>query len=218
MNEGFIFGCSAQGRVALDILRLQFPETTWFFLDDNPEMLNQRINEAVVIGGFETLQQKFRPKLHIALGHPLIKRKIAERCETMDIEVIQAIHPSAVISPTAKVGTGVTVGAGAIINTDSNIGDFALINTGVIIEHDTVIGDYANISPRACIGGRVIIGEEAFIGSGAIVMARTRVGMRAIVGMGAVVTRNVPDKTLSYGVPAKVIKEIDDQFNWKNVL
>jgi sugar O-acyltransferase (sialic acid O-acetyltransferase NeuD family) len=218
MNEGFIFGCSAQGRVALDILRLQFPDTTWFFMDDNPEMLNQRINEAVVIGGFNALQHKLRPRLHIALGNPLIKRQIAERCETMDIELIRAIHPSAVISPTARLGKGVTVGAGAVINTDATIGDFVLINTGVIIEHDAVIGDYANISPRACIGGRVTVGEEAFIGSGAIVLARTQVGMRAIVGMGAVVTRNVPDKTLSYGVPAKVIKEIDDQFNWKNVL
>ncbi len=218
MKEGFIFGCSAQGRVALSILQLEYPETAWFFIDDNPEMLNQVINGSSVIGGLGTLAAKNRPKLHIALGNPTVKRKIASKCTMLDIELIGAVHPSAIIASTAIIGEGATIGAGVIINTDARIGNFALINTGVIIEHDSQVGDYANISPGACIGGRVTIEEEAFIGSGAIVLARTTVGKRSIVGMGAVVTRSIPDNTLAYGVPANVIKEIDDHFDWSKVL
>ena len=218
MDEGFIFGCSAQGRVALDILRLQHPETTWFFIDDNPEMLGQAVNGSSVIGGLIALHDKKQPKIHIALGNPGVKRKIALECSRLKIGMIQAIHPSATVSPAAKIGKGVTIGAGAIINTDAVIGDFALINTGAIIEHDTHIGEYANISPGATIGGRVIVESEAFVGSRAIVLARLTIGKKAIVGMGAVVTRSLPGSTLSFGVPARVIRKIEDDFDWRNVL
>jgi sugar O-acyltransferase (sialic acid O-acetyltransferase NeuD family) len=218
VDEGFIFGCSAQGRVALDILKLQYPGTAWFFVDDNPDMLNQVIHGAVVIGGLDKLKDKKQPKLHIALGHPSVKLKIVHTCELLNIELIQAIHPSAVVSSTAVIGKGVTVCAGAIINTDAKIGDFALINTGAIVEHDTVIGDYTSISPAACIGGRVNIENEVFIGSGAIVLARTTIGAGSVIGMGAIVTRDIPASTLAYGNPAREIKKIDSSFNWSKVL
>jgi sugar O-acyltransferase (sialic acid O-acetyltransferase NeuD family) len=218
VNEGYIFGCSAQGRVALDILRSQHPQTDWFFIDDNPAMLNQTINGAKVLGGLDAIRQVANPAVHIAIGHPGVKLAIARKCESHGVELIQAVHPSAIISATAVVGKGATIGAGAIINTEAVIGNFALINTGVIVEHDSVIGDYANISPGACIGGRATIEGEAFIGSGAIILARTTVGKGSVVGMGAIVTKDIPKNTLAYGVPARVIREIDKNFNWSNVL
>ena len=218
MKEGFIFGCSAQGRVALDILHLQYPETEWFFVDDNPEMLGQVINGSEVIGGLNSITGRKMPKVHIALGNPAIKLNIVKKCSRLKVEMVSAIHPSASISPTAVVGKGVTIGAGAIINTNATIGNFALVNTGAIVEHDSLIGKYANISPAACIGGRAQIGDEAFIGSGAIILARTTIGKRSVIGMGAIVTRSFPPNILAYGVPAREVRKIDRNFDWSNVL
>jgi acetyltransferase-like isoleucine patch superfamily enzyme len=62
------------------------------------------------------------------------------------------------------------------------------------------------------------VDDEAFIGSGAIVLARTHIGNGSIVGMGAIVTKDVCDHTLVYGVPAREIRKIDEQFDWKKVL
>lgn len=218
MKEGFIFGCGAQGRVALDILRLQYPKTNWSFIDEDAKLLNHVINGATVIGGFDVLKNKESRNLHIALGKPSVKQKIAEKCVELNIDLINAIHPSAIILPTATIGKGVMIGAGAIVNTDAKIGNCVLINTQSVIEHDTVVGDYSNISPAACIGGRVNIGERVFIGSGSIVLARISIEKNSIIGMGTVVTKNIPEYTLSYGVPAKVIKKIDENFDWSRVL
>jgi acetyltransferase-like isoleucine patch superfamily enzyme len=54
----------------------------------------------------------------------------------------------------------------------------------------------------------VRIGRGAWIGAGAVVMAD--VGEGAIVGAGAVVTRPIPDRTLAAGVPARVIRSLDE--------
>lgn len=55
---------------------------------------------------------------------------------------------------------------------------------------------------------RVQIGRGAWIGSGAVVMAD--VGAGAIVGAGAVVNRPIPARTVAAGVPARVIRSLEE--------
>jgi virginiamycin A acetyltransferase len=55
---------------------------------------------------------------------------------------------------------------------------------------------------------QVRIGAGSWIGSNAVVMAE--VGKNVIVGAGAVVTRPLPDRVLAAGVPARVVKRLDE--------
>ena len=55
---------------------------------------------------------------------------------------------------------------------------------------------------------QVRIGAGSWIGSNAIVMAD--VGKNTIVGAGAVVTRPLPDRVLAAGVPARIVKRLDE--------
>ncbi len=54
------------------------------------------------------------------------------------------------------------------------------------------------------------IGEGAFIGSDTMLVAPVRVGAGARTGAGAVVTRDIPAHTLAVGVPARVIKDLNE--------
>jgi len=218
LQEGYIFGCGAQGRVALDVLRSQYRQARWFFVDDNPAIKGKMINDVEVIGGLDVLKGRSDCHIHVALGRPELKRQITARCKSYGLTMLSAIHPSATISPGAQIGNGVFIGPGAIINTGVQIHDGVLINTGVIVEHDSIVENFANISPAVCVGGRVQINAMAFVGSGALLLARIEVGEGAVVGMGAVVNKSVPSNTLVYGVPARVIKTIDEDFNWSKVL
>lgn len=53
----------------------------------------------------------------------------------------------------------------------------------------------------------VIIGDKVWVGSGVTILKGVIVGDGSIVGMGSLVTKNIPDKVISVGVPNKIIKE-----------
>lgn len=218
MKEGFILGAGAQGRVVLDILRLQYPKTEWFFIDENKSYHGKKINGTTIIGDLEFLKNRERPSIHLALGDPRTKQYISKKCRSLGVGFITVIHPSAVVMQSAIIGRGSFIGACAIINTNAQIGDHVIINTQAIIEHDTLIENYVNISPNACIGSRVRIAARTFIGSGANVRARISIGQNSIIGMGSLVTKDLPEKVLAYGFPVKIIKKINNNFDWSKVL
>jgi len=59
-------------------------------------------------------------------------------------------------------------------------------------------------------GRKIIIGDNVQIGAGAIVLPGVIIGNNVIIGAGSVITKDVPDKSIAYGVPAKV-KPLSDE-------
>ena len=55
----------------------------------------------------------------------------------------------------------------------------------------------------------VNIKDHVWIGSGAIILPGVTIGEGAIVAAGAVVTKDVEEKTVVGGIPAKKIKDIE---------
>jgi sugar O-acyltransferase (sialic acid O-acetyltransferase NeuD family) len=133
------------------------------------------------------------------------RRPIAERLIAAGAELPPLVHPAAVVSPSAKLGDGVVLSAGAIVQQDARIGRFTVLNTACSIDHDNVVGEHCSIAPGAHTAGGVVIGDQAFIGLGALIINRVTVGRRATVGAGAVVTRDVPEGATVVGNPARVL-------------
>ena len=55
------------------------------------------------------------------------------------------------------------------------------------------------------------IGKNVWIGSNAAVLPGVTIGDNAVIGAGAVVTKDVPANRIAAGVPAKVIKRINEK-------
>ena len=62
------------------------------------------------------------------------------------------IHPTAVVSPGAKLASDVKIGPYAIIGENVSIGNATQIDSHVVIEGRTQIGERNRISPFSCIG------------------------------------------------------------------
>jgi len=129
------------------------------------------------------------------------------------------------IGENSKIGTFVEIQKGAKIGSNCKISSHSFICEGVTIEDNVFVGHNVtfinDIYPRAtdadgalqteadwvCIP--TLIKKSASIGSSATLLAGITVGAGAIVGAGSVVTKNVPDKTIVAGNPAKIIRTVD---------
>ncbi|WP_417471759.1 UDP-3-O-(3-hydroxymyristoyl)glucosamine N-acyltransferase [Leisingera sp.] len=70
------------------------------------------------------------------------------------------IHPSAVIHPTAELGTEVSVGPFCVIGPRARIGDGSVIGPQCFIGADVVIGRAAQLREMVSIGARATIGDR----------------------------------------------------------
>jgi UDP-perosamine 4-acetyltransferase len=204
-----IVGAGGHGKVVLDTLELAGKYKIVGFIDADSDRVGTEVNGIPILGPINMLDKLRRQNVAgaiVAIGDNRVRRSYAEAVLQSKLELVTAIHPTAVISRSATIGRNILIAAGAILNAETQVADSAIINTGAIIEHECRIGQAAHICPGAVLAGRVQIGEGAFVGLGAKIIPCMTVGVNAIVGAGAVVVEDVPADTTVTGVPAKVIK------------
>jgi sugar O-acyltransferase (sialic acid O-acetyltransferase NeuD family) len=115
--------------------------------------------------------------------------------------------PTVTVPRSLAAEPGVWANVGATVGGASRFEQFVLVNRRASIGHHARLGRFASVGPNATLAGEVTLGEGAMVGAGAVVLPQITVGKHAIVGAGAVVTRDVPDRTLVVGNPARVVRE-----------
>ena len=143
------------------------------------------------------------------VGHNGIREKIHTQVSQFLGEPVNAIHPTAVISSSVKLGTGIMVAANATINPLVNLGKGVICNTGSSIDHECIIGDFTHIAPNAVLCGNVEIGKNSFIGANSVIRQGVHIGNNVIVGAGSVVLTDIPDNMTYVGNPAKLLVKKD---------
>ena len=115
------------------------------------------------------------------------------------------------IHPKAKIGKNLFIdhGMGVVIGETSDVGD------NVTIYHMATLGGIApsiNSNDQRNIKRHPTIKDSVVIGSGAQVLGPVTVGKFAKIGANAVVTKDVPEKAVMVGIPAKNVGVADDDF------
>lgn len=199
-NQLKIVGCGGHSKVVIDALSLLDCNFKLSLCDDDINKIGKEFLGIIVDSKADSLRTFFG-FIHVAIGNNLIRRRIINQ-DLVNFELVTIIHPSSLISKSAKIGIGSFIAAKALLGPDSFVGTGCIINHGAIIDHDVSIGSYSHIAPNCTLGGNVTIGECVLVGAGAVVLPGITIGDGVIIGAGAVVTKNVAKDKVVKGIPA----------------
>ncbi|KYG35243.1 2,3,4,5-tetrahydropyridine-2,6-dicarboxylate N-acetyltransferase [Alkalihalobacillus trypoxylicola] len=142
----------------------------------------------------------------------------------LDLKGINArIEPGAIIRDQVEIGNNAVIMMGASINIGAVIGEGTMIDMNAILGGRATVGKNCHIGAGAVLAGvieppsaqPVIIEDDVLVGANVVVLEGVRVGKGAVLAAGAIVTEDVPPNTVVGGVPARVIKEIDEKTKGK---
>lgn len=206
-----IAGSSKHASVILDALMFQSQYTVVGLLDSfKPK--GTRSHSYPVVGPVEEVGQIAASlsctSFFVAVGHNSRRSEVSSRiaAEVKGACFVTIIHPHTSIAKSSQIGPGTAVLAGVVVGVNCRIGSGCILNTSCSIDHDCELGDFASIGPGAHVGGSVSIGSRSAICIGATLSHELTVGADAVVGAGAVVVSSVQDGVVTYGVPARVVR------------
>ncbi|VXB48050.1 MULTISPECIES: sugar O-acetyltransferase [Chryseobacterium] len=130
----------------------------------------------------------------------------------------QEVQNVAVFMPLyINYGKNINIGKNVFINFDCTF----LALGGITIEDDVLIGPKVSLitenhplDPKlrnGLIGKPIHIKKNAWIGANATILPGVTIGENAVIAAGAVVSKDVPDDVVVGGIPAKIIKKIENE-------
>lgn len=197
-----VYGSGGHGRVILDILNRTGQYDVRGVIDDDPGKVGSEINGYRIIGAWQDvlrLRRDIPAAIVLAIGDNYIRARLFDQCRQQDFRNPVVIDPTAVVSPSAKLGKGVIIFPGAIVQANAVLGDNVCINTRAVVEHDCRIHDHVQLYPGAVVTGGVCVKEYSFIGTQASVNPYLTIGAGVFVGAGVTVTKDIPDEVTVYG-------------------
>jgi carbonic anhydrase/acetyltransferase-like protein (isoleucine patch superfamily) len=146
-------------------------------------------------------------------------RVLALGDEVPDIADDAFIAMGATVIGQVRLGSQSSVWYGSVLRADIDaiiVGEQTNIQDGCVVHADpgfpAVIGDRITVGHRAVVHG-CRIADDVLVGMGAVLLNGVQIGRGSLVAAGAVVTpgTEVPDGSLVAGVPAKVLRPINDR-------
>lgn len=179
------------------------------FIDDIKS--GSHLGYPILTNNLNEFEEKDNFCYFIAIGDNLKRTFWYKELVKRNLEIINVVDKTAILSSNITYGRGLFVGKLAVINSDVRIGENVIVNTKALLEHGVRVGHNSNISTNTVVNGDVQIGNDCFIGSSSVINGQLKIDNNAIVGSGTVVIKNVEKNTVVAGVPGKVIRRGNDE-------
>lgn len=161
-----ILGAGSQGPVVKEIAEAIGIFNEIAFLDDDPQ------NELALgaLSDLSRLVNRF-PMALPSFGDGYLRKKYMDLCEDNGYIVVNLTHPSATVSPNAKIERSVVIEARSVVSAGAVIGRGALISSASVVSTGAHIGEFAHIGASSTIEKNAVVEPFARIPSGTVVRA-----------------------------------------------
>ena len=165
MQKLLLVGAGGFGRVVLEHARALYD---CVFLDDGDAKV---VDDVPVIGTTDDMEKLFGEYklLLVTIGNNTLRERLYRRAAEIGYTFPNIIHPSAYVSPHAKIGNGCVILNNAVIQNNARCGDGCIFNPGVELHHDSTIGNYCLIYTNSVVRSLTSVGDRVWIGSNATV-------------------------------------------------
>lgn len=208
--KSVIIGAGTYGEVYLAYLQEAGIDIVGF-LDDDPKYEGTFVRGIPVLGTISLLNTLKGTDgieaVYCPLGNNKLRVKFLTMAHELGYETPNYIHPSVLISPNVTIGKGVYILLGTTIMPHTVINDYVMISMGVHLAHHNILEEGVFLSTGCNFGASIHAYKYAYCGISSTIMTGLHVlGEDCLIGAGAVVIRDVPDKAVMAGVPAKVLR------------
>jgi sugar O-acyltransferase (sialic acid O-acetyltransferase NeuD family) len=203
-----IIGSGGHACCMLDVARLAGFSATGFI--DRTRGEGVLVNGLPILGGDELLFDKaFISDYRFALGigDPITRRRYGELLMEKGADCPAIVNPSSFVSSHATLGCGVLLMGMNAVNHGARLDDFVALDWQVTIGHGAHLGRAVFAGPGSRVAGDVICGEDAYLGLGCQIIEKVEIGCGSLIGAGSTVTRDIPERVVAVGSPARVIRE-----------
>lgn len=162
-----VVGAGGHGRSVAEAAELTGSFEVVGFLDDakseGAQVLGLR-----VFGPVDSMarQGQLCDKAIVAIGNNRVRQGVTSKLLQNGFEMATVIHPRSFVSPSALVGVGTAIMAGAIVGTLARLGAGVIVNCGAVVDHDAVVEDFGHLGVNASMAGGTILGQGAWIQAG----------------------------------------------------
>jgi UDP-perosamine 4-acetyltransferase len=210
MNTAYIIGASGHGNVIASMIQGKYD--TIIFVDQSPKNA-QTIHQNDF---FARLNEFKSSDIFLGVGKNEHRIKLYEQLLQEGKTPANCIAGNAFIAHDAVIGHGVVISPGAVIGSKAIIGNNTIINTLSSVDHDCVLGNHSQISPGVNLGGGTVVGENCFLGIKSATIPYVSIGNNAVIMAGSVVYQNIPENVMAGGIPARVVKILNQEVTITN--
>ncbi|MET0109900.1 MAG: NeuD/PglB/VioB family sugar acetyltransferase [Candidatus Thiodiazotropha sp.] len=207
-----IIGSGGHACCVKDVAQLAGFSTIGFI--DRTRSKGEKINQLPILGGDELLHDISFIGGHlfaVGIGSPVARRRYGELLLKKQADCPAIVNPSSFVSPHAILGSGVLLMGMNAVNHGARLDDFVALDWQVTIGHGAHLGSAVFAGPGSRVAGDVICGEETYLGLGCQVIERVRIGRGSLIGAGSTVTRDIPERMVAVGSPAKAIRRHSEE-------
>lgn len=168
------------------------------FTDKDDKTKGKKILGIEVIGTHEVLKELIKQDIRaavVAIGYDNnIREKYFHELKQIGYEMINVIHPSALIDLSVVITEGVIIGPGCIVSPMVKIDRNTILEAGVIVGADTQIADNVYLGVGCNISGGGYIKRNAFVSAGCSIAPFVTIGKNVRIEPGISIVKNIPDK------------------------